>query len=79
MKMNYCPRKFVKKLLPAKEIKIYRILKNTYVFDNKHVTSISKLWFFNLLYHREVRYQIYNKRNPSFINLDIQKRFTENA
>jgi hypothetical protein len=25
----------------AKKIKIYRILKTAYVFDNKHVTSIS--------------------------------------
>jgi hypothetical protein len=72
-------RKYVKKLLPAKKIKIYRILKTAYVFDNKHVTSISNLWFFNLLYYHEVRYQISNKRNPSFINLDIQRRYTENA
>jgi len=26
-----------------------------------------------------MRYQISNKGNPSFINLDIQRRFTENA
>ena len=73
------PEEICQKLLPAKKIKIYRILKNGYVFDNKHVTSISKLWFFNFLYYREVRYQISNKRNTSFINLDIQRPFTENA
>ena len=38
---------------------------------------VAKLCFFNLLYYREVRYPISNKGNPSFINLDIQRRFTE--
>jgi len=40
---------------------------------------VAKLCFFNLLYYREMRYPISNKGNPSFINLVIQRRFTENA
>ena len=35
--------------------------------------------FLNLLYYCEVRYQISNQGNPSFINLAIQRRFTENV
>jgi len=36
-------------------------------------------FFFNPLYYPEVKYPISNKRNPSFINLDFQRRFNENA
>jgi len=43
------------------------------------LATVAKLVFFNLLYYREVKYPISNKRDPSFINLDIQRRFTENA
>ena len=40
----------------------------------------AKLWgYFNLLYYCEVRYPISNQGNPSFINLDIQRRFTEDV
>ena len=31
------------------------------------------------MYYREMIYPISNKGNPSFINLDIQRQFTENA
>ena len=41
---------------------------------------VAKLCFFlYLLYYREVRYKISKKWNPSFINLDIQRRFIENV
>ena len=40
---------------------------------------VAKLCFLCILYYREVRYQISKKWNPSFINLDIQRRFIENA
>ncbi len=52
-----------------KKIKIYRILKTAYVFDNKHVTSISCLnvksryFFFYqgwLIYH--ARYMVCHKK-----------------
>jgi hypothetical protein len=39
----------------------------------------SETVFFNLLYYREVRIPISNKGNPSFINLDIQRRVTEKS
>ena len=40
---------------------------------------VAKLCFFLIYYIiMKLRYPISNKRNPSFINLDIQRRFTEN-
>ena len=43
-------------------------------------TIVAKLcFFFNLLYYCEVGYPISKQGNPSFINLDIQRRFTKNA
>ena len=44
-------------------------------------TIVAKLCFFLIYctYYCEFRYPISNKGNPSFINLDIQRRFTENV
>ena len=47
---------------------------------SKQFAIVAKLcFFFHLLYYHEVTYLISNKRNPSFINLEIQSRFTETA
>ena len=47
---------------------------------SKQFTIVAKLcFFFHLLYYHEVTYLISNKRNPSFINLESQSRFTETA
>jgi hypothetical protein len=35
--------------------------------------------YFNLLYYSDIRYPISKKGNQSVINLDIQRRFNENA
>ena len=43
------------------------------------IAIVAKLCFFYLLYYCEVRYPISNQENPSFINLDIQRQFTENV